>query len=193
MNKQPSPMGILLSAVKRSESHDWRGAQELFATLGNHPPPIGVVARLNILICQYHLGFTKLIPERALPLLEHLSVIGWLPCAGLALLAARKNGELPNLKPVILALADPKFKALDLPAVPTYVMLAADMSSYLVLESSDAALMSEVVQEYLRSADLSAEEQAKLQSLASRYLDRASITAAHTMQRNNVAEERKNT
>jgi len=29
-------------------------------------------SRLNILICQYQLGFTDLIAERALPLLAHL-------------------------------------------------------------------------------------------------------------------------
>ena len=186
MNEQTSPLEILESAFQRSRLQDWRGAQELCAALGNHPPPIGAVARLNILICQYHLGHTKLVPERALPLLSHLPVTGWLPCAGLALLAARKNGELPALKHVVLALADPKFQAWDLPTVPTCVMLDANMSACIVLESDDAALMSEIVQEFLKSPDLAAEEQAKLQSLASRYLDRASMTAAHTMERNDV-------
>ena len=169
MNEQTSPLEILESAFQRSRLQDWRGAQELCAALGNHPPPIGAVARLNILICQYHLGHTKLIPERALPLLSHLPVTGWLPCAGLALLAARKNGNLPILKHVVLALADPKFQAWDLPTVPTHVMLDANMSACIVLESDDAALMSEIVQEFLKSPDLTADEQAKLQSLASRY------------------------
>jgi hypothetical protein len=191
MNEQTSPLGILESAFQRSRLQDWRGAQELCATLGNHPPPIGAVARLNILICQYHLGHAKLVSERALPLLSHLPVTGWLPCAGLALLAARKNGELPILKPVVLALADPKFQPWDLPTVPTCVMLNANMSACMVLESDDVALMSEIVQEFLKSPDLTANEQAKLQSLASRYLDRASRTAADTMERNDVTQPHK--
>lgn len=186
MNKETPPLEILESAFQRSRLGDWRGTQELCAALGDHPPPIGAVARLNILICQYHLGHTKLIPERALPLLSHLPAGGQLACVGLALLAARKNGELQKLKPVVLALTDPKYKAFDLPSVPTYVMLDRHLAKCVVLESDDAALMSEIVQEFLNSAGLTADEQRGLRSVADRYLERASKTAASNLKRNAV-------
>jgi hypothetical protein len=186
MSEQTNPLEILSAAMERARAGDWRRTQELCAELGNHPSPIGVVARLNILICHYHLGHTKLIPERALPLLSYLPVTGWLPCAGLALLAARKNGELAKLKPLVMALADPKYQAWDLPTVPTYVMLEPKIASCIVLESTDAALMSEIVQEFLSAGGLSADEQAKLQSLATRYLERAVATADHQLERSGV-------
>lgn len=184
MSEQISPMEILSTAMARAQKRDWRKVQELCAELGNHPPPIGPVARLNILICQYHLGFTELVPQRALPLLSHLPVTGWLPCVGLALLAARKNGELAMFKPLAMALTDPRYLAWDLPTVPAFVMLQPEKAACMVIESTDAALMSEIVQDFLNREDLSGDERAKLQSLADRYLERAVTTAAKHLERN---------
>lgn len=191
MIEQTSALEILQEALASAQVGNWRQAQESCAVLVNHAPPVGAVARLNILICQYQLGNTQLIPERALPLLSHLPVTGWLPCAGLALLAARKNGELSKLKPLVLALANPKFKAWDLPSVPTYVMLQPDMASCMVLESNDAALMSEIVQNFLGDRDLTTEEQTQLQSLGNRYLERAVATAAHFLEQKQVGQPQK--
>jgi hypothetical protein len=188
MSEQISPIEILLTAMERAQKGDWREVQELCAELGNHPPPIGPVARLNILICQYHLGFTQQVPQRALPLLSHLPVTGWLPCLGLVLLAARKNGELARFKPIVMSLADPVYQAWDLPTVPTFVMLQPEKASCLVIESTDAALMSEIVQGFLSREDLSEDERAKLQSLADRYLERAVTTAARRLQQNGTPQ-----
>jgi len=187
MSGRMAPAEIMGAAFVRAQQSDWRGAQEICAKLGCHPVPIGAVARLNILICQYHLGHTKLIPERALPLLSHLPITGWLPCAGLAVLAARKNGELPKLRPLLMALADPKYQSVDLPTVPIFVMLQPGMASCSVVESADGALMSEIVQEFLNAGGLTADEQEKLQSLASRYLERAVMTAAANLKGNKSA------
>lgn len=178
MSDQTSPLDVLNYAFQQAKANDWRAAQELCAVLGNHPPPLGVIARLNILICQYHLRHTQLIPERALPLLEHLPPQLWPACIGLSLLAARKNDSLSDFKHLVLALAAPRNQELDLPTVPTFIMLNSDMATYSVLESADGALMSEVVQECSDAKGLTTEEKQRLLSLATRYRERASIIAA---------------
>ena len=189
MSDQASPLDVLNYAFQQAKANDWRAAQELCAVLGNHAPPLGVIARLNILICQYHLGHTQLIPERVLPLLGHLPPPLWPACIGLSLLAARKNNSLPDFKHLVLALADPRNQALDLPTVPTFVMLESDMATYRVVESADGALMSEIVQKCSDAKGLTEEEKHRLLLLASRYRERASITAASYVNEANRAKD----
>ena len=170
-------------ACEAARQGDWMKAQQLLAPLGDQTMPLGAVARLNILVCQYHLGYVQLIPERALPLLPHLPLGARLACAGLSLLAARKSETLLNYKQVVLALCDPANEPLDLPTVPTFVTLGADPTACSVLESSDGALMSEVVHAFLGSDLLSQTEAAQLHYLAARYRERASIVAAADLRR----------
>lgn len=152
--------------------------QELCATLAEQPPKaLMATSRLNILICQYHLGYTQLIPERALPLLGHLPAGAALACLGLSLLAARKSDALATLKPVVLVLADERHSALDLPTVPTFVGLHDDLAGCTVVESPDGALMSEVVATFLCSGSLTEQETKALISLSRRYLEKAAIMA----------------
>lgn len=178
MGQHHSPLEVLDLAFKQARLHDWRGTQEICASIAEQPPPVGAVARLDILICQYHLGHTQQIPERALPLLSHLPASAHLACVGLSLLAARKNASLPVFKPVVLALAAPANLAFDLPTVPLFVLLHPDLATCSVAETADASLMSEVVQTYLDSDALSEEERSKLESLAHRYRERAATIAA---------------
>jgi hypothetical protein len=178
-------------ACEAARQGDWMKAQQLLAPLVEHSMPLGAMARLNILVCHYHLGHVALIPERALPLLPHLPFGARLACAGLSLLAARKNETLLSYKEVVLALCDPANEPLDLPTVPTFVALGADPTACSVLESSDGALMSEVVHVFLHSGLLSPTEAAQLQSLAGRYRERASIVAAADLRRPPTAPARR--
>ena len=178
MNEQSNATAKLRLACETARRGEWLQAQKLCAALANEPMPTGAIARLDILICQYHLGSVQLIPERALPLLAHLPVGAQLACAGLSLLAARKSETLLSFKEVVLALADRVNEPLDLPTVPTFVMVGADPTACSVVESSDGALMSEVVQAFLDSDVLAPAEVARLHSLADRYRVRASIVAA---------------
>ena len=99
-------------------------------------------------------------------------------CIGLALLAARKNNTLSDFKHLALALAIPGNEPWDLPTVPMFVMLQSDMNSCIVFESNDCALMSEIVQIILDADEATSEERLKLNSLAKRYRERASLMAA---------------
>ncbi len=173
-------MEILACATDLSGDGYWKRAQKFYQQVENDSSLIGVVARLNILIGQYHMGDTQLIPERAVALLPHLPITGWLPCAGLALLAGRKNGQLGKLKPLVLALSDPRFEPADLPNVPISVMIEQETSQCIVREKADTGAMRDVVQEYLESGDLAADERTEVESLAARYLQWASRLAART-------------
>jgi len=170
-------LATLATAVVQTQVLSWRQAQETCAQLVDEPLPIGSMARLNILVCEYHLRHTQLIPERALALLPHLPQAAVVACIGLVLLAAWKNDSLHNVKNVALALADADLKPRDLPSVPRFVMLRADLSSCAVAESMDVAQMSEIAQWYLKSEGLSVDEEARFQSLAQRYREHAANTA----------------
>lgn len=168
-----------IAAMEDARRGDWKHCQELCAlTAEQQSPAVMSVSRLNILICQYQLGFTSQIPERALPLLTHLPNGAAIATIGLSLLAARKNGTLLDFKRVVLALADERHLAYDLPTVPIFVLLHENEIDCSVLESADASLMSEVVASFLSSDSLAADEEAKLQSLARRYRERADFAAA---------------
>lgn len=171
-------LATFATAYEETQALNWLKAQETCAQLVYEPLPIGPMARLNILVCQYHLGHTQLIPERALPLLPHLPDSALVACIGLALLAAWKNDSLPTFKNLALALAGADLKPFDLPSVPTFVMLQPDLSSCAVAESADVAQMSEIAQWYLKSEGLSVDEGARFQSLAERYRKRSAETAA---------------
>jgi len=107
------------------------------------------------------------------------------------LLAARKSGTLLDFKRVVLVLADERNLALDLPTVPTFVLLHENEVDCTVVEHGDAALMSEVVASFLASDTLDPEDKSKLQSLAARYRERADITAAsHFRSAAPIAEKR---
>jgi hypothetical protein len=178
-NTETSWRATAASAMEAAKRGDWRSCQELCAlTSERQSPALMTVSRLNILICQYQLGSTDLIPERALPLIMHLTTGATIASLGLALLAARKSGTLLEFKPVVLALADERHRALDLPTVPTFVLLHENEVGCTVLEHADASLMSEVVGSFLSSDLLDSEEKPKLESLARRYRERAAITAA---------------
>ena len=167
------------AAMDAAKAGNWRQCQELCAlTAERQSPALMTVSRLNILICQYQLGFTSQIPERALPLITHLPAGAAIAAIGLSLLAARKSGTLLDFKRVVLALADERNSATDLPTIPIFVLLHENEDGCTVLEHADASLMSEVVASFLSSDSLVLEEQTKVQSLASRYRERADITAA---------------
>jgi hypothetical protein len=178
----PSWQASTTSAMDAAKRGDWKSCQELCAlTAEQQSPALMTVSRLNILICQYQLGFNDLIPERALPLTTHLPVGATLTCLGLSLLAARKSGTLFEFKPVVLALADERHKAFDLPTVPTFVLLHENEVDCTVLEHTDASMMSEVVASFISSDRLESEERSQLESLARRYRERAAVTAASNL------------
>ena len=170
-------LATFATAYEETQVLNWLKAQETCAQLVFEPVPIGPMARLNILVCQYHLRHTQLIPERALPLLPHLPDSALVACIGLVLLAAWKNDSLHTFKNLALALASFDLKPFDLPSVPTFVMLQPDLTSCAVAESADVAQMSEIAQWYLKSEGLSVDEEAKFQSLAQRYRERSAETA----------------
>lgn len=177
-NAGPSWRADAASAMEAAQRGDWRSCQEICArTAERQSPAVMTVSRLNILICQYQLGFTDLIPERALPLTPHLPFGATIACLGLTLLAARKSGTLLEFKRVVLVLADERHQAFDLPTVPTFVRLHENEVDCAVLEHADAALMSEVVATFLASDLLDAQERSKLESLARRYRERSVVTA----------------
>jgi hypothetical protein len=166
-------------AAEAAQARDWRRSQESSAKVAVYPvPQVCAVARLNILICQYHLGHFSLIAERALPLIQHLPPSATLTCVGIALLAANRTDSLLAFKKVALALAAPKYKAFDLPTVPIFVDLHDDLTTCKVRESTDAALMCEVVDKLLHSDGLKPAEGEALSSLAERYRQRVAETAA---------------
>ncbi len=156
---------------------DWIAAQEACSGLAMLAPPVGPLARLNILVCQYHLGHTQLIAERVLPLLQHIPSSASLTCAGLALLAARKAGTLHSYQGLLAILANEENTAFDLPTVPIFIKLQSDMQTCGILESHDCALMCEIVQTVLDSNTLSEGDAARLKSLAERCRTRTAATA----------------
>ena len=179
----PSWEVIVAAALEAAKVSDWKRCQELCAlTAERRSPALMTVSRFNILICQYQLGFTNLIPERALPLIEHLPPDAVLATLGLSLLAARKNGTLQDYKRVVLALADAGKEALELPSVPIFVLLHEDEIRCTVHEFSDASLMSEIVSSFLAMNSLNSDSRTKLESLAQRYRERADITANNLLE-----------
>ena len=185
---EPSWRATTTAAKEAAERGDWRSCQELCAlTAERQSPALMTVSRLNILICQYQLGFTDLIPERALPLTTHLPLGATIACLGLSLLAARKSGTLLEFKPVVIALADERHKEFDLPTVPTYVLLHENEVDCTVLEHADASLMSEVVASFISSDLLDSRERLQLESLARRYRERAAFTVASHLRSNGTA------
>ncbi len=101
MSEYRTAAAKLRLACETAQRGNWLEAQKLCAALTDEPMPLGAIARLNILVLQYHLGFMQLIPERALPLLPHLPMGAQLACAGLSLLAARKSETLLSFKQVV--------------------------------------------------------------------------------------------
>ena len=91
---------------------------------------VGPLARLNVLVCQYHLGHTQLNAERALRLLQCLPTFATLTRAGLAL----PLGTLNSHCGVVIILANEENRAFDLPSDPTFVKLQPDMQTWGVLE-----------------------------------------------------------
>jgi len=167
------------SAYAQAKAGDWRAAQETCATLGSDPvPAVATVARLDILICQYHLGFTGQIPERALPLLQHLPSSATFTCLGLILLAAGRNGELRVARKTALYLARLESSAWDLPTVPTFVLLRTDLTTCMVIESADPEPLCAVVEQVLQLPDLSTDERQSLSSLQERYHERMKANGA---------------
>lgn len=180
------------AAMAAAQAGDWRHCQQLSAMTAEHQSPaLMCVSRLNILICQYHLGSVQLIPERALPLLPLLPPGAVPACLGFALLAARKSGTLPQFKGVALGLAADWLEPLDLPSVPLFVLLHENQADCSVIEHSDGSLMSEVVHHFLESGGIDAAESAKLRSLAAKYRKRAVLMATHEVSLKSAACKRK--
>lgn len=189
---EPRWRASLKAAFAAADARNWKTCQELCAlTAEQQPPTVMAVSRLNILICQYQLGFTNQIPERALPLISHLPAGGVVTTLGLSLLAAKKSGTLLDFKSLALALADERHQAFDLPTVPTFVLLHENETDCTVQENADAALMSEVVATFLSAGNLSSQETAKLESLARRYRERAAATAVSHFRADGATERKK--
>lgn len=169
------PFDVMQQAFEFANAKDWRRARDLCASCQLEPPPVGAVARLNLLICQYHLGHAKLVPRSAFALLPSLPAPAQLACAGLILLAAHADGTIQSFKHVALAISGSQYSPLDLPTVPSFVLLQPDMKNCLVQEGADVGPMISAIDALLAPSDLPDEARLALVSLAERYRHRAAL------------------
>lgn len=176
----PDGERALKDALVLAEAQDWQACQTACDALTKSDDPrLATVARLNVMICQYQLGFdAQVLSADLVHLLDQLPSAARPSCLCVATLAAHRLGRSEICKLFVMILARWEMEPMDLPATPLFVMLGGDEQACQIAEAADSGPMIDIVDELMKIYQLDSDELRALDSLAEAYRARAAVVEA---------------
>ena len=165
----------LNDALMHAQVKDWQACLGTCAALTDSDDPrLATVARLNVMICQYHQReYAQTLSADLIHLLDHLPPSACPSCLCVSILAAHELGVAEMCKFLMLLLASWTLEPMELPGTPTFIILGGEEQACEIVESADSAPMIEIAEELMLDAERGSDKFLALESLVERYRARS--------------------